>query len=228
VNGQDWQTVISAINLDVSNIIRAQRTRSDIYESLERRYQNLQEEDSIFSDAFGYEPGISRSKFIDGVEIQTRMLHRQGLRQEDIMGADLLYEIQGKKFAIIQYKKSDGRKRVKKDTQQIRNLIDARPNACDGFTLHLFPTCGSWHRLISESGSYYMPACLAESTFGDQVSLSENRFFDGIDEDTFSKLFGRCWIGARTNPKELSYLTWSTLSQDRVLFTAIQKASFGF
>jgi hypothetical protein len=78
------------------------------------------EEDFIRADALGHDPGVPRKFKVDGVEIETRMLHRRGIRQRDVKGADLLYEIAGRKFVLIPYKTPTRRDRVKRGTPSDR------------------------------------------------------------------------------------------------------------
>jgi len=207
--------------------VRAQRVLGEINDELLRRSNRPLEEDFISTDAFGQNPGHARILNIDGVEIRVRMLHRRGLRQTDIKGADLLYEIAGRKFALIQYKITTGPSRVRKDADQLANLVSACPNPCPPAAHGLWPTCGAWFNVISGSQTFYMPACVAQGQFRDNHSCRVERFRSGVSADVFQELFARCWIGARIAPSEFAYLSWSTLQEDRVLFSVLQLGSFG-
>src|SRR5207249_7595731 len=128
------------------------------------------EEDRIFSDAFGYEPGDSRIISIDGVDIRIRMLHREGLLQSDILGADLIYEVAGLKFVLLQYKDANAQNRVQNDSVQIDKLLSACPNIHPQTSPLSWPTCGSWYSVRGASEAVYMPACKAKAVFGDAKS----------------------------------------------------------
>jgi hypothetical protein len=104
LNDIEWRTIVDHINRDILGIIRAQQILAEVHEELDRRSKNPIEEDFIFADGFGHDPGAARSRIIDGVVIQVRVLHRRGLQQSDIKGADLLYEVAGRKFVLTQYK----------------------------------------------------------------------------------------------------------------------------
>src|SRR5215471_14034834 len=100
----EWRTIVSGINADIAGIVRAQRTLDEVNVELARRAHEPIEEDFIFADAIGSDQALPRIVNVDGVSVQIRTLHRRGLKQSDIKGADLLYEIAGRKFALVQYK----------------------------------------------------------------------------------------------------------------------------
>jgi hypothetical protein len=116
---REWYNLVDDINADIAGIVRAQRTLSEINDGLAQRLHNPKEEDFIHADMWGIDPGAPRITQVDGVSVRARMLRRQGLRQRDIKGADLLYEIVGRKFALVQYKKPNRKGRVKRDAEQL-------------------------------------------------------------------------------------------------------------
>src|SRR5688500_10099607 len=128
---QEWIDAQDAVFDDIKGIIRAQRTLDDLKKELAERRENQSQEDRIFKDAYDLEPGQPRSVFFSGgVEIEITLLHRKGIGHSDIMGADLLYEIPGRKFILIQYKRPTREGRVIHDSTQLDELTDACPNAC--------------------------------------------------------------------------------------------------
>ncbi|MGE3335752.1 MAG: hypothetical protein AB7I36_19065 [Rhodospirillaceae bacterium] len=220
----DWRATVGQIYDDIAGILRAQRVRGDIEEQLRARDARPLEDDAIFEVGLGQHPGTPRIVEIDGVTISIRILHRRGLGVRDIKGADLLYEIAGRKYMLIQYKTPDARGMVTKDGDQLRELIAACPNPCPPPRRGLWPTCGSWFALTAPE-RLYLPACVADSIFGVAASRTAKKFRSGVPQETFDHLFARCWIGARVAPTEFAYLTWSELDADRVLFSVVQSGT---
>lgn len=223
----EWQEMVKRVNDDVRGIVRAQRVLEEVNEELVERRGDPFEEDRIFGDGYGFEPGQPRTIVVDGVHILIRTLHRKGLQQRDIKGADLIYEIAGRKFALIQYKDADARNRVLRDHDQLDELVAACPNRCPPPHLGYWPTCGSWFNVKGESELAYLPACHASAVFGDAKSRSFDQFRHGIGPSTFQELFARCWIGARIAPTELVFVAVSAVEADRVVFMASQFGTFG-
>ncbi len=223
----EWRQLVREINLDVGGIIRGQRTLDEVNEELRGRKGRPIEEDFIHADALGHDPGVPRKFKVDGVEIETRMLHRRGIRQRDVKGADLLYQIAGRKFVLIQYKTPTRRNRVKRDRPQLKELMGACPNPCPPHVPGYSATCGSWYAVRSRSISAYVPACKAEEFFDDADSCSTADFGSGLSHETFRQVFARCLTGARIAPVEMAYLSWATSEADRVLFRVLQRGSFG-
>lgn len=223
----EWRDLVSNINVDIAGMVAAQQTLNEVNEELDVRVRHPIEEDFIHADAFGSDTGAPRIVNIDGVEIRTRMLHRRGLKQSDVKGADLMYEIAGRKFVLIQYKTPDRRGRVTLDSGQLKTLIDACPNPCPPHSLNLLPTCGSWYAIRGAGVSSYLPACKAQQVFDSAKSRASSHFGSGISHDVFQQLFARCWTGARIAPPEMAYVAWSDIESDRVLFTVVQTGSFG-
>ena len=223
---REWQATLRRINADVAGIVNAQRVLSRVNSELHARADRPVEEDFIFAEQFGKHPGQPAVREIDGVAVVTRMLHRRGLRQRDIEGADLLYEVEGRKYALVQYKSpADGR--IHLDRDQMDRLIEGCPNPCPPHQPALWPTCGAWFAVESREGSWYESACQALATFEDAGSRPTERFSSGISREVFQHLFARCWIGARTTVSEFAYLTWDALVSNRVLVSVLQRGSFG-
>jgi hypothetical protein len=227
MNIEEWRATISSVNRDIANILRAQQVLTEVHDELDSRAANRIEEDFIFVDALGRDPNEPIIKIIDGVEVHTRLLHRRGLQQSDIKGADLLYEIAGRKFVLVQYKSPNKRNRIIKDERQLARLVASCPNPCPPSIVGFWPTCGAWYAIRSVKESFYLPACYATSIFDSAASLPIERFASGLGSDVFDQLFARCWTGARTTPEEYAYLTWAEMEEDRVLFSVLQRGTFG-
>lgn len=226
MNQDEWHEVVRAINGDIWGIIEAQRVLSDVHEELQRRADSPIEEDFIFAEGFGRDPAGPVIKNIDGVRVEVRTLHRRGLHQADIKGADLLYEIAGRKFVLIQYKMAKSR-RVSMDEVQLETLIATCPNHFSTGSEGFWPRCGAWFAIFGGEESLYLPACRARQIFGDSASRALDIFAEGLNSNVFEQLFARCWTGARIAPVQQSLLTWSALEHDRVLFTVLQHGGFG-
>lgn len=224
MNEQEWELLLSRVSQDTAGIIHSQRVLNEI--DMELRARRTVEEDYIFRAAFGRDAGEPRVIDIDGVDISIRTLHRRGLKQTDVKGADLLYEIAGVKFVLVQYKSPDRRGRVSNDSSQLDEIIKACPHPCPTLGGATF-NCGSWYSIQSETESLYMPACRAEKVFGGAKSRRLDAFSQGLPKEAFHSLFGRCWTGAHLSPFDMAGFTWSSLVGDRVLFSVIQAGSFG-
>ncbi len=228
---REWYGLIEEINADIAGIVRAQRTLGEVNDALVQRSANPIEEDFIHEDMWGSSPAAPRINEVDGVSIQTRMLHRRGLRQKDIKGADLLYEIVGRKFALIQYKKPDRQGRVKRDAQQLDDLVGSCPSPCPPFQTGFASRCGSWYAVRPENASAasYVPACAATQIFGEFDSRNESRFSFGLSFSDFQRAFGRCLTGARIVPEQLDRETieQNLMERDWVVLEALQFGSFG-
>jgi hypothetical protein len=221
---QEWTDVQAVVFSDIDGIVHAQRTLHDVKEQLAARAQHRSEEDRIFRDAFGLEPGEAREVSVDGVDIEVTLLHRKGASHSDIMGADLLYEIAGQKFILIQYKRASNSGRVVHDDAQLTDLIAACPNPCPPWSEGLVATCGAWYSVSEDS---YMPACMAKQIFGAKKSKTAKSFGRGLPQDVFDTLFARCWSGARIAPARIAVVAWRLFELNRAMFVVTQRGSFG-
>jgi hypothetical protein len=228
---REWYRLVEDINADIAGMIRAQQTLSEVDEALVQRAGSPIEEDFIHADMWGIDSAMPRITQVDGVSIQTRMLHRRGLSQRDIKGADLLYEIVGRKFALVQYKKPDRQGRVKRDTEQLDELIVSCPTPCPPFQTGFAHRCGSWYavRPDTPNAASYVPACVAAQVFGESNSRKEKQFRFGLSFSDFQRAFGNCLTGGRLTPEELDRetLELNLIERDWVVFEALQFGSFG-
>src|SRR5437879_5631877 len=101
--------------------------------------------------------------------------------------------------------------------------VPAAPAARPGYSA----TCGSWYAVRSASISAYVPACKVEELFDDADLCSTTQFGSGLSHEDFRQAFARCLTGARIAKVEMAYLSWAMLEADRVLFTVLQRGSFG-
>jgi hypothetical protein len=225
VDLNEWSSAVSFVREDVRAIIRAQRTHRAIRLALEARDELPLEEDFIDADLADGSVGAARPFEIEGVQIVVRKLHRRGLAARDIMGADLLYEIEGQKFTIIQYKTPDSHGRVGNVPQQLTDLVDNCPEMICGGRVR-WPHCGSWHAIRSNSVSLYHQACEARHIFDGAASRNVAAFSSGLSKDTFDELFALCWIGAPISPSAMAGVVTSTINASRVLFSVKQRGRF--
>jgi hypothetical protein len=184
----------------------------------------------IYKDQFGQYPGEPIEHVIDGIRITIRILHQTGKGLRDIRGADLLYEIEDEKYALIQYKsprKSDGRVAV--DKEQLKELIGTCPGVC--FYKKKRPTqtpvrmngyCGCWYTVRSATSSSYMHACEAQHIFGERGTAGEREFQTGLRKDEFERLFAICRIGALTSVKGSKFYINKALDQGDMVFHVVQ------
>lgn len=199
----EWQTLVANINADVSGMLRAQQTLDEIHDGLRRREKNVVEEDFIFEDGWGVDTNAPRVRELYGVTIATSVLHRRGLALRDIKGADLLYEIAGSKFTLVQYKKPNRKGLVERDKRQLDDLAAACPNECPPYVSGYEMSCGAWYAVRPENrtNSFYLPACRADEIFGKADSRSTKRFGYGLSMTDFQQAFAVCLIGARVAPE---------------------------
>jgi len=180
---------------DVDAIIDAQRTLSGVKGDLDHRRRNPTEEDYIYREVHGI--GHQSTEVVDDVRIEKTVVHRQGVGSSDINGADVLYEIVGTKYVLIQYK-SVTKKQVRSDADQLDDLMESC-NGCQRYHPVQIRACGSWYCIIDNGISTYYPACLARATFGKKGSAASSKFPAGLSRDEFISLFAKCYLGKRTD-----------------------------
>jgi hypothetical protein len=221
----EWRGVVSYINNEIQDIVRGQQIHSRILKQLDTRNLVPLEEDFIDADLTDSEVGAASHFDIDGVQITTRKLHRRGIHASDVAGADLLYEIEGQKFALIQYKTPNAAGRVLLDAHQLDTLIDHCPDpVCDAGVFQ--PRCGSWYAVRARTFGHYMRACEARLVFGSSASRYASAFALGLSKGTFDSLFARCNIGAPLSPIGMGAIVASSVDADRVLFRVSQRGRF--
>jgi hypothetical protein len=199
------QAIISHVMREVDGIIDRQRVIGKVRDSLDERARNPHEEDFIYGEGTNNQKVFR--EVIDGVTIEKRILHRRGDKDTDISGADLLFEIVGEKYVLVQYKRADKAGRVTNDEPQLDELISSCSNSCPPFRPFMLGTCGAWYALIDGSSISYMPACVASGSFSGRGSCKVAAFDKAIEREAFLSAFAKCYIGARTD--EWPYVSYS-------------------
>jgi hypothetical protein len=210
MNETEYLEAIGSANDLIAGIVHAQEVLANIKEELRRNLSNPFEQDWIYREQSGDFPAAPKIIQWQGVEIQTRILHQTGINLSDIHGADLLYEIEGEKYVIVQFKRENSG-RIQNDAAQLRKLLENCPGVC---RYHRNPPmfipprmegfCGVWHRInTSNEEQKYLHACEIKEIFGDRGSAGVEEFRSGIQHETFMDLFASCRIGALVrNPSE--------------------------
>lgn len=188
--------IIAHVMREVDGIIDRQRTIDKVKGALDDRARNPHEEDFILGEGTNNQK-VFREE-IDGVTIEKTILHRRGARDTDISGADLLFEIVGEKYVLVQYKKADSSGRVQNDKSQLDELVASCSNDCPEFLPYMLGTCGSWYALINGTDVSYMPACVASGSFSGRGSCKAANFDKALEREAFLSAFAKCYIGART------------------------------
>ena len=215
----EWASLAKAVNADIAGMARAQQIRAEIQNEVDFRAAHPMEEQFIDADSFDQPPGQPKTVRIHGQELKIWKLHRVGLQAKDVKGADLLYEIQDKKFVIIQYKSETSTGRVELDETQLSELQQSCPNSCPPSTRF---SCGSWFALQNTGGGAYFPACEAKRIFGTHKSRKATTFVNGLTKAQFQEDFGTCHIGARTKPIKFTAFQQMSLALSRVVFRVRQ------
>ncbi len=227
------------ISDDTAAIINNQLVLKGIHNALTANLRRPFEQDYIYGDHFGQIPSEPVITQVGNIRITTRILHQTGIRISDIRGADLLYEVEGKKFVLIQYKRPS-ETTIKNDPEQLDTLISNCPDVCmhkrkrpipiQWLPLKLNSWCGCWYNVINEEGKRnYMHACEAEAIFSGRGTASVNAFNVGISKDTYLELFSSCRIGALLGPipKEGNELpsdyTKQLIGEQHVIFAVRQQ-----
>ncbi len=228
MNSEELSVITNEVNEFVYDVISAQQKLAGIKERLDRNLSRPFEQDYIYEDHSGLRPASPRIWTFDGVDVIVRTLHQTGIGLRDISGADLLYEIDGKKFVIIQYKTPNSKNLLLSDFDQLNNLIKSCPVNCAGTPpTRLNGLCGSWYLAKTASSANYLRACEAKQIIGAQKTRSQNAFSSGLEKATFQELFAKCKLGAPTNFDDVNnYIVHSVLLSNRLVFRATQLNSF--
>jgi hypothetical protein len=220
----ELRDTVHDMNEQVQWILENQRRRANIAAQLARRNANPLEEDFIEADLMGSQIGVPSRHVVDGVEVIVRKLHRRGASAADIAGADLLYEITGEKFVVIQYKTPDSRHRVSKDEPQIEQLTSSCSNPCPPRPV-MFYGCGAWHAVRNGRG-YYHPACLVSEIFDKHKTRSEKAFLGGFSKRDFDLMFARCLVGAPVREGIVEGLAQIRVEEGRLVVLVTQQGRF--
>lgn len=219
---EQWKRLVEGVNADIAGMARAQRMRDDLRGEIQRSFAQPTEEQFIDEDCFDQPRGTPKTHFVGGVEIKVWKLHRAGLHSSDVKGADLFYEIEDKKYVVVQYKTPNKRERVYREAAQMEELLDVCPvidcPPSDRFR------CGAWFALLSGNLDMHFPACEAQAVFGTKRSRQSSAFINGLSKTQFRADFGLCRVGARTRPIDIGSYQERSIQEDR-LFVRVEQAT---
>lgn len=214
------ESLIQAVHDDIERMAHAAQTQQQVHEAIRFRSENPLEEQLIDEDSYDIPMGEPRVLRVGNVELRIWKIHRAGLRSTDIKGADLYYEIDGIKFVLVQYKSPSASGRVKRDSSQLTELVEACPNPCP-------PTerfsCGSWFALRDATGSSYFSACEVTNIFGKYSSRKKEAFINGLTKDQFLSDFASCRIGGRSAPTQAKRFQQASVNADHIFFWVQQR-----
>jgi hypothetical protein len=221
-------SVVDLIKRQADEIINGQTILKNIKNRLDTSRLFPSEESLIYRDHYGEQPNEPRRIRIGNTLITSRILHRQGISQSDISGADLLYEIEGVKFMLIQYKKVNSVNRVSLDADQLDSIIANCPVDCNFSTAVLGKIdgrCGSWYCVHDNEGkdAVYVQACQAKNIFGKHESKGRKSFDEGISRVVFDELFAKCRTGARVSFSNVAAYAVESVNNNRLLFAINQR-----
>lgn len=182
-----------------NRLIKNQMIYNDIKEVL-RQNKPFSEEELIDAKIYGKDkPQRETVKTIAGVRIVITVLDRMGQNNEDIAGADFLYEISNTKFILVQMKKENQRIEHDQLIQLLRCCNYPVPNQhLESDRINGF--CGSYYSIVNgKNRAYYHSACEVRRLLGDGQYIPKKKIKHGISERTFEELFAKCKIGAPLN-----------------------------
>jgi hypothetical protein len=194
------------IEEDAKTILHNQRVIGAINDTLGHNRIFPFEQDTIYADHYGQKPSEPHTFEVNGIKITSRVLHQTGLRLSDVAGADLLYEIIGEKFILIQYKRMNETGHVNEDLRQLDTLLTNCPEACyqsrnrpipmSHLPIKLNAFCGCWYSVVIGEDQKYIHACEVEAIFKSKNTESQSFFKSGISRPSFLELFASCRTGA--------------------------------
>lgn len=229
----ELEELVLLVEDEARSILENQLVLAEIKQEIGLNLGRLFEQDYIYRDQFGGHPSQPRTHVVAGVSITTQVLHQTGIGMRDIAGADLLYEIVGEKYALIQYKRPDHRALLQNDEEQIDELLSKCPSVCTYkrrepklTPLRLNGYCGCWYNCVSDAGGRYVHACEAKLLFRGQKTISAKKFDSGLTRDEFDRLFAACRIGALTSIKPSDHYKEEQLSADHLVFHLKQGGLF--
>ena len=216
---EQWKRLVEGVNADIAGMVRAQHTRDGLRGEIRRGVAQPSEEQFIDEDCFDQPRGTPKIHFVGGTQIKVWKLHRAGLHSSDVKGADLFYEIEDKKFVVVQYKTPNRQGRIFRDVTQMDELLDVCPVDC--LPSNRFQ-CGGWFALLSGDSDMHFPACEAQAVFGTKRSRKSDAFINGLSKRRFREDFGLCRIGARTEPVDVEAYQERSIEEDR-LFVRVEQ-----
>lgn len=216
---------------EASAIIQAQRVLAGIHEELRKNAISPFEQDFIYEEYFGQRPSEPQQIEINGVIITTIVLHQTGIGLRDIKGADLLYEIEDEKYALILFKRANPKTGfVQNDSNQLDAFLNNCPDVCmykrktsKWWPVRLNGYCGCWYRVDYAGKTYYVHGCEAKNTYGARGSTNISEFSTGISRKTFLELFALCRIGALTRISPPDNCVSILLEHQHIVFKVSQR-----
>jgi hypothetical protein len=227
----ELRATVNLANKTVRGILQGQAVLEEVKEEIRRREINPFEENYIYEDHYGASPYEPREiEVYDGITITSQVLHRQGSNQSDIKGADLMYEIEGVKYVLIQYKRIKGGD-VVVDRSQLNTLRSNCPSDCQypyfKQKTRIDGMCGSWYCARRKDEGLYVHACEADLFSRQQATVAVEKFKErGLGQQSFQELFGKCRIGAPVSPQSMIASLYHSLYNDRVFFYVRQNKAF--
>lgn len=135
---------------------------------------------------------------VHGLTLRKKIVHMKG---EDYHGADVYFEVENEKFALVQFKKQKN-DRYEFDQEQLDSLTEwcdlcaqnkDRPPFCPAF-FWLVNDRKAKHRIVR--------ACQLKRILGKRKSARcEELDKKGVTRSTFRELLARCWVGAPSEMK---------------------------
>ena len=230
----EYNEIIRRMDEQINSIIHHQRVLADIYSELNRNRDNPFEQDYIYRDQYGGLPSDPVQHNIGGVKITTRVLHQTGHGLSDIMGADLLYEIQDVKYVLIQYKRLPvGSTSFTVDAVQLNKILNNCPSICiyrrnipKAVPTIMNGYCGCFYRVITKNESKFLPACEVGFLSSASNSVPVTKIFSGLSKDTFEELFASCRLGALTRVRKPDKYIGECLSQWHLILHVLQNGQW--
>lgn len=212
------------INAEIRRLVHNQRIRAEIRDRLEARDQRPLEEDFIDADLRDERVGAPTVRRINGVTIRVWKLHRRGASASDIRGADLMYEIEGAKFVLVQYKTPNNQGVVAGDLDQLDALMRSCALDCPPPPL---PSrgCGGWQAVRNDAG-FYHPACMAREIFGRHESRAERAFVGGLSKQAFDSAFAQCAVGSSVRLSNPEAAIDASVESGHLVIVARQEGRF--
>lgn len=221
--------LVELIQDDARAILENQATLADVKAQLGANQARPFEQDWIYGDHYGDLPSKPREHVVAGIRITTQVLHQTGTGLRDIAGADLLYEIEGEKYALIQYKRPKPNGLVQNDSAQLDALLSRCPSVCAYrrrtslvLPLRLNGYCGCWYNCVDAAGSRFVHACEAKLLFGGQGHVSSNQFASGLTKSEFDRLFAVCRLGALVRIKSSTQYIEQQIESNHLVFRLVQ------
>lgn len=227
---EEFNIMIQQMLDNVNAIIHHQMVIGEIKQELADRRNQPFEQDSIYLDKYGSLPSEPEKRNICGVDFTITILHQEGKQLSDIKGADLLYEIEGEKYILVQYKNADIFGKIKADLSQLQTLLKNCPSICyykkkprDDVPYRMNGFCGCFYRVDYKNIKKYLHACEVNQIFGNKNTKPFTEFSVGICKETFEELFATCRLGAMTKTKESKYYINEILKQDHFILHVLQR-----